>query len=147
MPYVGSLDPFDPELTSDALIWPEGEKDVDTLTRLGVPAFTFGGTGDGLPVEAASYLKGRQVVILADNDDGGRSHAEKEAPNSDMAVARSRDAQRASCWQRRSPPLWDGLLPYRISRLRIGLSTNSASAATTRFIVVAVTKTQCQWPL
>jgi putative DNA primase/helicase len=79
VPYMGCLDPFDPELTRDALIWPEGEKDVDTLTRLGVPAFTFGGTGDGSPIEAASYLKGRQVVILADNDDGGRSHSEKKA--------------------------------------------------------------------
>ena len=79
MPYVGSLNPFDSELTSDALMWPEGEKDVDTLTRLDVPAFTFGGTGDGLPVEAANYLKGRCVVILADNGDGGRTHAEKKA--------------------------------------------------------------------
>jgi putative DNA primase/helicase len=87
VPYVGSLDPFDRELSCDALIWPEGEKDVDTLTQLGVPAFTFGGTGDGLPVEAASYIKDRQVVILADNDDGGRAHAEKKA-----ALAHSADA-------------------------------------------------------
>jgi putative DNA primase/helicase len=79
VPYVGCLDPFDPELTSDDLIWPEGEKDVDTLTRLGVPAFTFGGTGDGLPIEAAVYLNHRRVVILADNDDGGLAHAEKKA--------------------------------------------------------------------
>jgi putative DNA primase/helicase len=79
VPYVGSLDPFDKELIADDLIWPEGEKDVDTLTRLGIPAFTFGGTGDGSPVEAAKYLKGRRVVILADNDDGGLAHAEKKA--------------------------------------------------------------------
>ena len=79
VPYVASFDPFDPELTSDALIWPEGEKDVDTLARHNVPAFTFGGTGDGLPAEAADYLKGRHIVILADNDDGGRAHAEKKA--------------------------------------------------------------------
>jgi hypothetical protein len=79
VPYIGSLDPFDSELVGDALIWPEGEKDVDTLTRLGVPAFTFGGTGDGVLAEASSYLKGRRVVILADNDDGGRTHAERKA--------------------------------------------------------------------
>ena len=79
VPYVAGLDPFDQELVADDLIWPEGEKDVDTLTWHGVPALTFGGTGDGLPVEAASYLKGRRVVILADNDDGGRAHAEKKA--------------------------------------------------------------------
>jgi hypothetical protein len=88
-PYVAGLDPFDPELASDALTWPEGEKDVDTLTGLGVPAFTFGGTGDGLPVEAANYLKGRQVVILADNDDGGRAHAEKKAAFAHQACAAS----------------------------------------------------------
>ena len=79
VPYVGSLNPLDEDLISDALLWPEGEKDIDTLSRLGVPAFTFGGTGDGLPVEVASYLKGRRVIILSDNDDGGRAHAEKKA--------------------------------------------------------------------
>jgi hypothetical protein len=79
VPYVGSLNPLDEELISDALIWPEGEKDVDTLTGLGVPAFTFGGTGDGLPGDVVSYLKGRRVVILSDNDGGGRAHAEKKA--------------------------------------------------------------------
>jgi hypothetical protein len=79
VPYVGGLDPFDSEITDDTLVWPEGEKDVDTLTWHGVPAFTFGGTGDGLPVEAARHLKGRHVVILAYNDDGGRAHAEKKA--------------------------------------------------------------------
>ena len=89
VPYVGNLDPFDSELTCDALMWPEGEKDVDTLTRLGVPAFTLGGTGDGLPIETASYLKGRQVVILADNDDGGRTHAEKKAALAHKAGAAS----------------------------------------------------------
>ena len=77
VPYFASLDPFDEELTGDDLIWPEGEKDVDTLARLNIPAFTFGGTGDGLPLEAARYLKGRRVVILADNDDGGRAHSRK----------------------------------------------------------------------
>jgi hypothetical protein len=79
VPYVSSLDPFDPELRADRLYWPEGEKDVDTLARLGAPAFTFGGTGDGLPAEAASYLSGRHIAILADNDAGGEAHAEKKA--------------------------------------------------------------------
>jgi hypothetical protein len=79
VPYVGSLNTFDSELTSDALMWPEGEKDVDTLTRLDVPAFTFGGTGDGLPVDIESYLKDRHLVIPADNDQAGRDHAEKKA--------------------------------------------------------------------
>jgi hypothetical protein len=78
-PYVGALDPFDAELTGDVLYWPEGEKDVDTLTRQGLPAFTFGGTGDGLPDGAMDWVRGRQLIIFADNDQAGRNHAEQKA--------------------------------------------------------------------
>lgn len=78
-PYVGALDPFDSELAGDAVLWPEGEKDVDALCKLGLPAFTFGGTGDGLPDTATDRLRGRHVIILADNDAGGTAHAEKKA--------------------------------------------------------------------
>jgi putative DNA primase/helicase len=50
VPYVTlGTNPFDPEIADDWLYWPEGEKDVDTISRLGVLAFSFGGTGDGLP--------------------------------------------------------------------------------------------------
>ena len=79
-PYVtAALNPFDPELRGDPLLWPEGERDVDTLSRLNLPAFTFGGVGDGLPSGIEHYLSGRDLVILADNDDPGREHAEKKA--------------------------------------------------------------------
>jgi putative DNA primase/helicase len=79
VPYVGGADPFDPEVIADDIYWPEGEKDVDTLNRLGLLATTFGGTGDGLPEGCAAYFAGRNVVVLADNDAGGRQHAEKKA--------------------------------------------------------------------
>jgi RecA-family ATPase len=78
-PYVGALDPFDPELRGDVLYWPEGEKDCDTLGRLALPAFTFGGTGDGLPDGVIEYVRGRQLVILADNDPSGQDHAARKA--------------------------------------------------------------------
>jgi putative DNA primase/helicase len=53
----------------------EGEKDVDALTRLGLCATTnAGGAGKWRP-EYSDALKGRQVVILPDNDDPGRRHA------------------------------------------------------------------------
>ena len=79
-PYVSAaIDPFDPELKDDQILWPEGERDVDTLSKLNLPAFTFGGAGDGLPVDIEQYLAGRHLVILADNDDPGRRHAEKKA--------------------------------------------------------------------
>jgi hypothetical protein len=79
VPYVGGADPFDREVLADEIYWPEGEKDVDTLHRIGLLATTFGGTGDGLPEGCAAYFAGRNVVILADNDEGGRQHAERKA--------------------------------------------------------------------
>jgi hypothetical protein len=51
-PYVGAIDPFDPQCADSTVYWPEGEKDCDTLGSVGLPAFTFGGTGDGLPEDA-----------------------------------------------------------------------------------------------
>ncbi|WP_051677789.1 bifunctional DNA primase/helicase [Bradyrhizobium sp. URHD0069] len=78
-PYSGDVDPLDPTVTDQLLYWPEGEKDCDTLGQAGLPALTFGGTGDGLPEGAAEYLRGRHVVILADNDAGGQDHALRKA--------------------------------------------------------------------
>ncbi|WP_331299232.1 AAA family ATPase [Methylobacterium oryzae] len=69
-PYVGSLNPFDPDVADDAVFWPEGEKDVDTLTRAGLPAFTFGSASD-VPDGCGELLAGRDVVILPDNDSSG----------------------------------------------------------------------------
>jgi hypothetical protein len=70
-------------------LWPEGEKDVDNLGKINLPAFTFGGTGDGLPDGISDYLKDRRLVILADNDDPGREHAEKKAAAARAAGATS----------------------------------------------------------
>jgi putative DNA primase/helicase len=79
VPYSSNaIDPFDPELIADEILWPEGEKDVDSLNSINLPAFTFGGA-DGLPEGIGQYLRDRRLVILADNDDPGRAHAEKKA--------------------------------------------------------------------
>jgi uncharacterized protein (DUF927 family) len=78
VPYWAGIDPFATSAT-DPIYWPEGEKDADTLARIGLPAFTFGGVGDGLPGGCAEYVRGRAVVILADNDEAGRKHAEAKA--------------------------------------------------------------------
>jgi hypothetical protein len=78
-PYTGELGAFDAEFRSDALYWPEGEKDVDTLSGQGLLSFTFGGTGDGLPPGIDEYLSGRNIIILADNDISGRDHAARKA--------------------------------------------------------------------
>lgn len=87
--YSRDIDPFDSELSGDEILWPEGEKDIDTLNSVNLPAFCFGGTGDGLPDDIAPYLKGRRIVILADNDKAGRDHAEDKARRAREAGAAS----------------------------------------------------------
>ena len=90
VPYItAALNPFDPELKDDEILWPEGERDVDSLSRLNLPAFTFGGVGDGLPNGIEGYLKDRHLVIPADNDDAGRKHAQKKAALAHTAGAAS----------------------------------------------------------
>jgi uncharacterized protein (DUF927 family) len=77
IPYVApNCKPFEVE---GQLCWPEGEKDVETLSEAGLPAFTFGGIGDGLPIGCEEYVRERDVVIFADNDEVGRKHAEQKA--------------------------------------------------------------------
>ncbi len=76
VPFTADRYPF---ATDGPLYWPEGEKDVETLAAAGLAAFTFGGTGDGLPAGCESYLENRAIVILADNDAPGRKHADDKA--------------------------------------------------------------------
>lgn len=63
----------------------EGEKDVDTLERLGVVATTHPGGADDKPAqkkwlpEHAQALRGAKVVILPDNDRPGRYLAQARA--------------------------------------------------------------------
>jgi hypothetical protein len=90
IPFItAAFDPFDEELRHDTILWPEGEKDVENLSKLNVPAFTFGGVGDGLPEGIDAYLKDRHIVILADNDEPGRTHAEEKAQRARAAGAAS----------------------------------------------------------
>jgi 5S rRNA maturation endonuclease (ribonuclease M5) len=57
----------------------EGEKDVETLRRLGIIATTNPqGAGKWRP-ELSEPLRGRDVVILPDNDEPGRKHADSVA--------------------------------------------------------------------
>jgi len=66
----------------------EGEKDVETLRALGLVATTNSGGARKWRAEVAQYFKGKDVVILPDNDEPGRKHAEQVAANL-FSVARS----------------------------------------------------------
>lgn len=89
MPYVGAVDPFDAEVVADTAFWAEGEKDVDTLGRLGLPAFTFGSATD-VPKGCGALLRGRDIVILSDNDGSGRLGVSKKLKALDGFAARVR---------------------------------------------------------
>ena len=50
---------------------PEGEKDVDTLTKQGYIAFTYGASNDWQS-EFSELVKGANVIIFSDNDEPGK---------------------------------------------------------------------------
>ena len=55
----------------------EGEKDVDNLRELGIPATcNAGGAGKWHP-ELSQYLRGASVILIPHNDDAGRDHVNK----------------------------------------------------------------------
>ena len=57
----------------------EGEKDVDRLAALGLVATTNAGGSGKWPAELSEHLAGCDVVLLPDNDEPGRGHAERVA--------------------------------------------------------------------
>lgn len=61
---------------SATILVAEGEKDVDKLSELGFVATCNSGGAGKFPESLAQWFKGRRVVLLPDNDDPGRNHAE-----------------------------------------------------------------------
>lgn len=61
---------------SATVIIAEGEKDVDRLTDMGFTATCNSGGAGKWPESLSPWFKGRRVVLLPDNDDAGRKHAE-----------------------------------------------------------------------
>lgn len=55
----------------------EGEKDADALMQCGLLATTNSGGANKWHSSLTEALRGREVVILPDNDDAGRKHAER----------------------------------------------------------------------
>ena len=60
---------------SESVFIPEGEKDVENLRSLGLTATCNPGGAGKWQKGYGVFLKGRDVVILSDNDDAGRKHA------------------------------------------------------------------------
>lgn len=57
----------------------EGEKDVDRLRRLNIPATCNAGGAGKWKLEFIEHFVGADVVIIPDNDDAGREHVDKVA--------------------------------------------------------------------
>lgn len=57
----------------------EGEKDVDRLGRLNIPATCNAGGAGKWRLDFIEHFVGADVVIIPDNDDAGREHVEKVA--------------------------------------------------------------------
>lgn len=59
--------------SKDEYVWiPEGEKDADTLAKLGLVATTNPNGYEGWSDDFTEFFKGRRVVIVEDNDDASR---------------------------------------------------------------------------
>lgn len=57
----------------------EGEKDVDDLAQIDVVATCNAGGAGKWTAQHAEFLRGRRVVVLPDNDEPGRNHAQQVA--------------------------------------------------------------------
>jgi hypothetical protein len=68
-------------IKKDYVLIVEGEKDVDQLWDIGMPATTNSGGANKWPSELSQYFKDKNVFIIPDNDDSGRKHAELVASN------------------------------------------------------------------
>jgi hypothetical protein len=72
-----------PELlaSTDTVLLPEGEKHVDALIKLGLCATCNAGGAGKWRKEYNECLRGRDVVVLPDNDTAGQDHSENIARN------------------------------------------------------------------
>lgn len=68
-------------LKADEVLIVEGEKDADTLAKLGFTATTNPFGAGKWPDHFGPYFAGKHVVLIPDNDDHGRTHMHKVAAN------------------------------------------------------------------
>ena len=68
----------------------KGEKDADNLAKLGAVATCNAGGAGKWKSEHAAFLKSADVIIVPDNDDAGRQHADKVAKSLEGVAVRIR---------------------------------------------------------
>jgi hypothetical protein len=89
------------EAGADEIVFlPEGEKDVETLIGFGLAATTNSGGAKNWRKDHAEAFRGRDVVVLVDNDDPGREHGKTVAASLHGIAARVRvlDFSQAGIW-------------------------------------------------
>jgi len=79
---------LDEVVKSQEVVIVEGEKDVERLRKLGFAATTSPMGAGKWRSEYNHYFKGKDVIIIADNDDPGRKHAADIAQNL-LGIAKS----------------------------------------------------------
>lgn len=84
-----------PEIVASAadervVIVVEGEKDADALAKLGFVATSSSGGAEKWRKEYAESLRGRDVVVIPDNDEPGRRHAQQVARSLEGVSLRTR---------------------------------------------------------
>lgn len=89
----------------DLILFPEGEKDVETLEGLGFVATTNSGGAQHWSEAHAALFKGADVVLLPDNDDAGRAGAQKKAESLKAYANSVRILDLARYWD--APPKGD----------------------------------------
>lgn len=85
----------------DVVFVAEGEKDCDVLVAHGLTATCNAGGAGKWTDDHAAFLAGADVVVIADNDDPGRAHAEKvraslEGIAATVAVVQAADGKDAA---------------------------------------------------
>jgi len=75
---ISELLPYGSEILGECdqqVLWVEGEKDVNRAREAGVRAVTSGGGASGPLPMSLDCLKGRKVIVVADNDPPGHRYA------------------------------------------------------------------------
>jgi hypothetical protein len=100
---------------------PEGEKDVETLRALGFAATTNPGGAGKWQKDFSEFFRGANVILIADNDEPGRTHSDQIAASLNGTAARIRILDLGALWPE-CPPKgdiseWRSVVPGRLEEI------------------------------